>query len=125
MKFRSIVRAAFVGALDDKLRGKLTDLLDDLQIHSTDADWSAPAPDVVLAVLVPNHLDEVLQLAKWRARENLVVAILPFSDAGLARRALAAGARAIYALDTPLDELKTTLILLLVEHLQRRGSPTN
>jgi hypothetical protein len=114
------LRAALVGEVEDSLRTTLADVLADLEIEVDAGDWSAPGPDLVLAILGRHDADEVAAAARIRAEGMPVVAILPFTDEATADRVLAFGVTATHALDTPMRRLKSILIAVLVERLEAR-----
>jgi hypothetical protein len=72
-----------------------------------------PSPDLVLVAVERGQVSLRLAAARDRARGAPVVAVLRASDAALASRALAAGAHAFHALDTSLEHLRDTVLILL------------
>ena len=73
----------------------------------------ARSPDLVLVAVEPGRVRHRLTAARHRAGGAPVVALLRSSDAELASGALAAGAHAFHALDTSLDYLRDTVLILL------------
>ncbi len=100
------LRAAFAGAAENELRAVLIDVLADLAI---DLDDSGIRPDLVLAFIGRNDVEEVVAAACARGQGAPVIAVLPFFDDRLARRAHACGACGFWPLDTSTRELRRTL----------------
>jgi hypothetical protein len=100
--------AAVLGAEDVAVRDLLRDGLDVVGVTTLYA-WPARG-DVVLAFVDRGDPTEIVSLARGAARGAPVVAILPFLDDDLVRKALLAGAFACCTLARPLDELRAAVI---------------
>ena len=104
------LRAAYTGAAENELRAVLVDILADVDITLDD---SAMWPDVVLAFIGRDDVEEVVAAARTRGRGAPVIAVLPFLDERLVRRAHATGATGFWPLDTSTRELRQTLLGVL------------
>ena len=103
---RSSLRAAFAGAAENELRAVLVDVLAELAI---DLDDSCRWPDLVLAFIGRDDVEEVIAAARARGKGAPVIAVLPFLDERLIRRAHATGAAGFWPLDRSTRELRRTL----------------
>ena len=104
------LRAAFAGAAENELRAVLVDVLSELEIDLDDGD--SPS-DLVLAFIGRDDVEEVIAAARARGQGAPVIAVLPFLDERLVRRAHAAGATGFWPLDTSTRELRRTLLGVL------------
>jgi hypothetical protein len=100
--------AAVLGAEEVAVRDLLRDGLDAVGVTTLYA-WPARG-DVVLAFVDRGDPTEIVSLARGAARGAPVVAILPFLDDDLVRKASLAGAFACCSLARPLDELRAVVI---------------
>jgi DNA-binding NarL/FixJ family response regulator len=114
------LRAAFTGAAENELRAVLVDILADADIALDDA---AVWPDVVLAFIGRDDVEEVIAAARNRGRGAPVIAVLPFLDERLVRRAHAAGATGFWPLDASTEELRRTLDAMVRGPLRRPFAP--
>ena len=71
-----------------------------------------PPPDLVLVAVERGHATLRVAAARECARGAPVIALLRTSDLALANYALAAGAHAFHALDTSLELLRDTVLIL-------------
>ncbi|HEY3352754.1 MAG TPA: hypothetical protein VGQ83_05870 [Polyangia bacterium] len=72
-----------------------------------------PPPDLLLVAVERGHVTRRIAAARERGRGAPVIAVLRTSDGELASRALAAGAHAFVACDTPLEYLRAAALTLL------------
>jgi hypothetical protein len=99
------IRVVIVGTTDDSLRALLQDVLEVELLEG------APNPELVLAVVGPRDPFRVLVAAQVAARHQApIIAILPFDDERLSRRALVAGARFCWPLDGSLQRLRSAFL---------------
>jgi hypothetical protein len=105
-----------VGAEEEPFPTVLRHVLRDLGFRLGAGLSCGPPPDLVLVAVEPGHVTLRLAAARERARGAPVIAMLRTSDASLASRALAAGAHAFHALDTSLEQLRDTVLILLGLH---------
>ena len=110
---RQWARGGFVGAGDQRFPGMVSGVLRDLGLRSGTRRSQELTPDLVLVAVERGRVDRRLAAARDRARGAPVVAVLRSSDVELASGALAAGAHAVHALDTSLDYLRDTVLVLL------------
>jgi len=111
------VRTVFVGGADEPLRGLLGDVFAEMGFALQRVPPWQPSPHLVLAAVHARDVARVLAAAHDLAGGAPILALLPFSDDRLARRALEAGAHAWYALDTPLRFLREEIAALLAREL--------
>ena len=117
---------AWMGAGEAPLPRVLGDVLRDLGFRlGGTLLGDPPAPDLVLVAVERGQVSLRLAAARDRARGAPVVAVLRSSDAALASRALAAGAHAFHALDTSLERLRDTVLVLLGLNAARPRSTTS
>jgi DNA-binding NtrC family response regulator len=102
-----------VGAGGRQLTGTVRRLLRGLGLRSGPRRSREQRPDLVLVAVERGQVDRRLAAARDRARGAPVVAVLRSSDVELAGDALAAGAHAFHALDTSLEYLRATVLILL------------
>jgi hypothetical protein len=110
---RRRARGGFVGAGDQRFPGIVRGVLGGLGLRSGAGRPREQAPDLVLVAVERGRVDRRLAAARDRARGAPVVAVLRCSDVELASGALEAGAHAVHALDTSLDYLRETVLILL------------
>ena len=103
--------AGFVGPDLDAVRSLLCDGLDDIGIAP--AQPGEEPPDLVFAIVDRADPAEVVVEAVVAAGTAPVVAVLSLADEIDAAQAMAAGARACYALSRSLDELRAAVIEVL------------
>lgn len=116
-------RAALLGAIDERLRELLTDVLIDMGLSlMRDATSAAGSPDVVVVVVGRDDAGRALREARALAGRAPVLAILPFGDELQVRRVTNAGADAIFELDAPLSHLRIKLVRLLEDRATMLGS---
>jgi hypothetical protein len=116
------VTAALVGVMETEYRTTLVRLLAEIGISAVDAtEPNIPRPDLVLATIPFDHVEDVLQVAQWRADGSPVVALLPSDDASMLRRAQASGAKACYVLGASSVSLKSMILGALAEARRNDG----
>lgn len=104
MKQSALHRAHLWGVKDVALDVLLCDVLAELSIR-VDQQWGKP-PDVVLLLIDESEPARALRAAALLAGGAPIIAILPFRDARLDAWARREGARACFALGTPLERLR-------------------
>lgn len=114
------LRASFLGDREQALQLLLADILHELDVQVGMDEALGPA-DVVIVLVSGMELGQALSRARERAGGAPILAILPFADDRLERRVLAGGARACYALGTPLDRLRTSFLQVLGLLPESRG----
>jgi DNA-binding NarL/FixJ family response regulator len=112
------LRAAVAGAAENELRAVLIDVLAELEI---DLDEHVLRPDLVLAFLGRDDVEEVMAVARERGQGAPIIAVLPFLDERLVRRAHACGATGFWPLDSSTRELRRTLQGVLLGRIARTG----
>lgn len=101
------------GGGDERLPHNVRHMLRDVGLRLAAGRRREPRPDLVLVAVERGHVALRLAAARDRARGAPVVAVLRSSDAGLAGRALAAGAHTCHALDTSVEYLRDAALVLL------------
>ena len=117
--------ACLVGTMDEPFPKVLRHVLRALGFRLGAGRSDEPPPDLVLVAVERGHVTLRLAAARERARGAPVIAILRTSDATLASHALAAGAHAFHALDTPLECLRDTALILLEANAASQCRPAS
>jgi hypothetical protein len=99
--------------MDEPFPKVLHHVLRALGFHLGAGRSDGPPPDLVLVAIDRGHVTLRVAAAREHARGAPVIALLQTSDAALASYALAAGAHAFHALDTSLELLRSTALILL------------
>jgi hypothetical protein len=106
------IRAAVVGESAPGLERLLSDVLGELDL-SVQLVATVREAEIVFAVVTAENV--VATIVTARSAGGEVIALLPISDDRVSRRALDCGARACYALDSPLQRLSFLLMAVLMD----------